>query len=166
MCKTIDLYLSLGSNLGDRKALLNEALKEIEQEIGMVFAQSSFYETEPWGFNSDHFFLNIVVGVRTRLEPSEILEKSKEIEKRMGREPVVKGTYEDRPIDIDLLFYGKEIMHDTSLILPHPRLHLRRFVLDPLNEIAPDFMHPELNKTIRELRNELLSEEEHGTDKY
>ncbi|MDD6210246.1 MAG: 2-amino-4-hydroxy-6-hydroxymethyldihydropteridine diphosphokinase [Bacteroidales bacterium] len=166
MCKTIDLYLSLGSNLGDRKALLNEAVKEIEQELGMVFAQSSFYETEPWGFNSDHFFLNIVVGVRTGLKPSEILRRSKEIEKRMGRGPVVKGMYEDRPIDIDLLFYGKEIMHDTALILPHPRLHLRRFVLDPLNEIAPDFMHPELNKTIRELRNELLSEEEHGTDKY
>lgn len=152
----VNLYLSLGSNLGDRKTLLSTAVARLEQRVGRLFAHSSFYETEPWGFDSDHLFLNISVGIYTKMQPLEVLKECKNIEMEMGRSPSIRGVYEDRPIDIDLLFYGDWVIEAPLLVLPHPKLHLRRFVLDPLCEIAPDFMHPVLKKTIRELKERLL----------
>ena len=154
---TVDLYLSLGSNLGDRKVLLDSAVEYLKQRVGRVFARSSFYETKPWGFKSDHLFLNISVGIYTKMGPLAVLKECKNIETEMGRNPIVKkDIYEDRPIDIDLLFYSGCVIETPILVVPHPRLHLRQFVLDPLCEIAPDFIHPVLKRTVRELKERLL----------
>ena len=150
-----DVYLSLGSNLGDRKKNLDEAVEKLDKETGTVFAYSSFYETAPWGFKSEHLFLNRAIGLRTELSPFELFEKSKKIEREMGRNPLPEEKYKDRPIDIDLLFYGNEVISSPLLEIPHPRLHLRAFVLEPLSEIASQFVHPKLKKTIEEIRKEL-----------
>ena len=154
--KYTEVYFSLGSNLGNRKQNLNRAVEELEKRAGMVFARSSFYETVPWGFESEHLFLNIAVGLKTELSPFGLLEESKKIECEMGRVPSPEEKYEDRPIDIDLLFYGDKEITSPLLEIPHPRLHLRDFVLEPLNEIAPQFLHPKLKKTIEEIRKQYI----------
>ena len=146
-------YLSLGSNLGDRERILFEAVNRLEKEAGGVFARSSFYETEPWGFASEYLFLNAVIGIKTTLDPFALLDACKRIEGEMGRRKTEGRGYSDRPIDIDLLLYGKEEIKTRDLEIPHPKLHLRRFVLDPLSEIAPRVMHPVLGKAIEELLN-------------
>lgn len=151
-----NVFLSLGSNLGDRGENLQKALADIEDKIGKVIATSSFYVTEPVGFESENDFLNAVCEVRTKLQPSEILEISQSIEKDMGRsEKSENKVYLDRIIDIDLLLYDDEILKSPDLILPHPHLHERLFVLQPLAEIAGEFMHPVLHKTINQIKEEL-----------
>lgn len=151
-----NVFLSLGSNLGDRGENLQKALADIEDKIGKVIATSSFYVTEPVGFESENDFLNAVCEVRTKLQPSEILEISQSIEKDMGRsEKSENKVYLDRIIDIDLLLYDDEILKSDDLILPHPHLHERLFVLQPLAEIAGEFMHPVLHKTINQIKEEL-----------
>ena len=147
------VYLSLGSNLGNRERLLIEAVNRLEKEAGSVFARSSFYETEPWGFVSEYLFLNAVVGIETELGPFALLEACKRIEHEMGRRQIEGEDYNDRPIDIDLLLYGTDEIKTPRLEVPHPKLHLRRFVLEPLLEIAPQIIHPVLGKTIEELLN-------------
>ena len=144
-------YFSLGSNLGDRERFLNEAIVRLEKEAGRVFVRSSFYETESWGFASAHLFLNMAVGVETELDPFALLEVCKQIEREMGRRQTEGESYEDRPIDIDLLLYGMDEIKTPRLEVPHPKLHLRRFVLEPLLEIAPQVVHPVLGKTAEEL---------------
>lgn len=133
------LYLSLGTNLGDRRENLSQALTLIAREVGTVVASSDIIETEPWGFDSGNTFLNMVAKVETDLEPLEALHATQDIERRLGRsEKTVNGEYHDRLIDIDLLIYDDVVMNTPELTLPHPHMYERQFVLRPLAQIAPE----------------------------
>ena len=132
------LYLSLGSNLGDRAENLNRAIALIGERVGEVQRVSSFIETEPWGFKSKHPFLNAACLVLTTLSPEECLKATQQIERELGRKRKSKdGVYHDRPIDIDLLMYGDLTLSTPKLTLPHPRMKERDFVMIPLREILP-----------------------------
>lgn len=129
-------YLSLGSNLGDKRQNLKSAIEEIEKQIGHVVRQSAFIETEPWGFDSDNGFVNAAVCVETELTPLQVLHTTQGIERSLGRrEKSVNGEYHDRIIDIDILLYGDERINEPGLIIPHPLMHERDFVMIPLMEI-------------------------------
>ncbi|MTK54538.1 2-amino-4-hydroxy-6-hydroxymethyldihydropteridine diphosphokinase [Paludibacter sp.] len=145
------VYLSLGSNLGDKQRNLSVAISEIEQRCGKVELCSSFYSTPPWGFNSNNEFVNLALSITTTLEPLDLLNVLKHIEQVSGRQQKAKSGYEDRPLDIDILFYDNSIINSETLTVPHPRLHLRLFVLVPMNEIAPQLIHPIFHKTIETL---------------
>ena len=141
-------FLSLGSNLGDRAALLNTSLNRLETEGVRVARRSSIHETEPQDYLNQPKFLNIAVQVETDLTALELLAAIQKIETEMGRQRTIpKGP---RTIDIDILFYANEIIATPDLEIPHPRLTERRFVLDPLSEIAPDLHHPATGQTVRE----------------
>ncbi len=141
-------YLSLGSNLGDREGNLRDAIGRLGA-VGNVDAVSSFYETEPVDFLDQPWFLNCVVLLETDLAPKILIQRLLEIERAMGRERLQpKGP---RLIDIDILLFSDEMINRPGLTIPHPALHERRFVLEPLAEIAPDLVHPVLKKTTREL---------------
>lgn len=144
------VYLLTGGNLGDRYSLLERAKKIIVEKIGKIVKESSIYETTPWGFNSEQDFLNQVLIVSTDLSPKKVLNKCFEIEKELGRVRQSEQ-YSSRTIDIDILFYNDEIIHEQELIIPHERLHERRFTMEPLVEISPEYTHPKLNKTLSEL---------------
>ena len=134
------LFLSLGSNLGDRDAVLRRAIALIGERVGTVERVSSFIETEPWGFRSEHPFLNAACMVRTMLSPFECLEQTQRIERELGRTSKSQdGIYHDRPIDIDLLLYGDLHISTPTLTLPHPLMLQRDFVMVPLREILPEF---------------------------
>ena len=146
------VYLGLGTNLGDKEQNLRMSIKKIEERIGNVVSLSAFYATAPWGFSSDNSFLNAAVCVETTLLPLQVLEETQRIERELGRtEKSVNGLYADRLIDIDLLLYDDRVMDAEGLILPHPLMTERRFVMEPLSEIAPDVVHPVLHKTMKEL---------------
>ena len=146
------IYLSIGSNKGNRYSFIKEALRLIRKDIGKVFLISKTYETKSWGFHSDDF-INICIMIKSELLPAELLNKLKNIEDRIGR---IRNSTKilAREIDIDILFYSDKIVDHKDLIIPHPRLHLRNFVLYPLNDIASDFIHPILLKSINELLEE------------
>lgn len=146
------VYLGLGTNLGDKEQNLRMSVKKIEERIGNVVSLSAFYATAPWGFFSENSFLNAAVCVETTLLPLQVLEETQRIERELGRtEKSVNGLYADRLIDIDLLLYDDRVMDAERLILPHPLMTERRFVMEPLSEIAPDVVHPVLHKTMKEL---------------
>ena len=146
------VYLGLGTNLGDKEQNLRMSIKKIEERIGNVVSLSAFYATAPWGFSSENSFLNAAVCVETTLLPLQVLEETQRIERELGRtEKSVNGLYADRLIDIDLLLYDDRVMDAEGLILPHPLMTERRFVMEPLSEIAPDVVHPVLHKTMKEL---------------
>ncbi len=148
------VYLGLGTNLGDKRKNLNDAVTLIKERIGTVVSLSSFYETAPWGFQSDNSFLNAAIGVDTSLSPVALLRITQAIEKQLGRlHKSVQKVYHDRPIDIDILLYGEEVYESDELLIPHPEMAERRFVMEPLVEIAPEALHPLYCKTIRELWN-------------
>ena len=149
------VYLLLGSNLGNRKEILDKAIKLLSQKVGVVILQSKDYETSPWGVTDQPDFLNLVVSIKTKLKPLQILEITQSIENQLGR--IRKEKWGARLIDIDVLFYGNEIIDEPNLKIPHPLLQERDFTLSPLAEIAPDFVHPVLGKTILELREKLIS---------
>ncbi len=174
------LYLLIGGNQGDRKALLQQSTDLIQQRIGSVVAVSRLYETEPWGDFGEQTpgtgrFLNAALLVDTPLLPHESLLQALEIERLLGRQrPILSSApaddsreerhtspnntchriYSSRPIDIDVIFYDNKIIDTPDLVIPHPRMHLRRFVLQPLCDIAPDYIHPILNKSLEQLLSE------------
>jgi len=145
------VFLSLGSNIGDRLHFLVAAKKEINIKIGSIICESSIYEAESWGFSTENFFLNQVIKVNTTLSAIEILNEIKNIEILLGRTRKDINSYEDRIIDIDILFYDNLIINLENLKVPHPLIPMRRFVLEPLNEICADYNHPGYNKKISQL---------------
>ncbi len=142
------VYLSLGTNIGNRAANLKQAVSLLPPQM-TVKARSQIYETPPWGYTEQDQFLNQVVKVTTYLEPDKLLKHIKRMEVVMGRKSSFR--YGPRLIDIDILFYDDEILDTPSLVIPHPNLHERGFVLLPLMDIAPDLVHPVKKKSIREL---------------
>lgn len=147
-------YLCLGGNLGDREALLKAAIEEIKKRVGEVSAISGIYETEAWGVTNQQAYLNVCVEVNTQQTSEQLITSLLSIESDLGRKRDVYHTYEPRTIDLDILFFNDEILELNHLVVPHPRLHLRKFVLIPLNDIAPNYVHPVFQKTITELLNE------------
>ena len=148
----IEVYLGLGSNVGDREANLRKALGLLGEHVA-IETTSSLYDTEPWGYLDQPRFLNCVCLGWTSLSPLSLLEEIKSIEARMGREPTFAGG--PRLIDVDILFYGQEIVREIGLDVPHPRLEERTFVLVPLVEMAPDCVHPLLNMKVSEVLRRL-----------
>ena len=133
------VYLGIGTNLGNRTANIQQAIDKISKQAGTLLACSSFMETAPWGFHSQHMFLNIVVAIDTLYTPHELLHITQSIEKDMGRtHKTVNSNYTDRVIDIDILLYGEESIQTPDLIIPHPLIMQRDFVYRPLFEIAPE----------------------------
>ena len=150
------IYLGLGTNIGNKEENLTRAIEKLSLAFGKCQAVSSFMETEPWGFESCNSFLNCCVAFETTLTPLELLDITERIERELGR--TVKsdgGIYHDRIIDIDILLYGREIVKEERLTIPHPLMHKRMFVLQPLAEIAPEALHPILHKSIGQLLEEL-----------
>lgn len=153
------VYLSLGTNLGNKEENLRTAMTLIEEQVGTITSQSALYASAPWGFDSENTFLNNAISVETSLTPEELLSTTQRIEHTLGRtHKSVDGQYSDRLIDIDILLYDDVVMHTPSLTLPHPLMHRRLFVLEPLSEIAPTMIHPLLQKDITTLCNELKAE--------
>jgi len=146
-----EVYLCLGGNLGNCLATFEQVCALIEQTVGEVKNQSSLYQSQAWGMEGAPDFLNQVIRIETKVSVEELLIFLLEIEKKLGRERTETTAYQSRLIDIDILFFNKKIIKTETLEIPHPRLHLRKFVLEPLNEIAPNFIHPVLNKSISEL---------------
>lgn len=153
-------YLSLGSNQGDRIGYIQQAtsLLNLTDNIAIV-RTSAFYESEPWNMSTETWFVNAVIEIKTSLTPKELLTECRRIERQLGRTPKESTGYADRTIDIDILFYGKEIIQEENLTIPHKYLHLRAFTLVPLLELIPDFEHPVLHKTISELHSDLENPE-------
>jgi 2-amino-4-hydroxy-6-hydroxymethyldihydropteridine diphosphokinase len=151
------IYLSLGSNVGEREAHLHEAIRRLGSE-GRVVAVSSIYETEPVEFADQPWFLNCIVALETDATPEQLIAGLLRIERDMGRQRVQKKG--PRTIDLDVVLFGDLILDSPGLTIPHPAMHERRFVLEPLAEIAPDVRHPVLNKTVRELLAELTAGQE------
>ncbi|MBT8220613.1 MAG: 2-amino-4-hydroxy-6-hydroxymethyldihydropteridine diphosphokinase [Bacteroidia bacterium] len=149
MSKGHILYLSTGSNIGNRKDNLARAYQLIQDRIGTVIRQSSLYETEAWGIQNQRVFFNQILYIHTKLSVEEVLECMKDIESEMGR--IREDKWKERIIDIDILFYDDLIYESPDLTVPHPHLHNRNFILVPFLEIAPEYVHPKLNQSMREL---------------
>ena len=150
--ETVIAYLGLGSNLGDRKENLDRALEYLSQRLRLI-GKSSVYDTEPMENATQPRFLNMVCQVKTMLKPEDLLTLAKGIERKIGRQPGRPNS--PRPIDIDILFYGQTVINEKNLVIPHPRLHKRRFVLVPLDEIAPHAIHPGFGVSVRGLLDRL-----------
>lgn len=144
------LYLLLGGNLGDKETIFSEVKRLLKEKVGEITARSNIYETEPWGFESEDMFWNQALEISTSLSPLEVLRKTQQTEAELGR--IRKSDrYDSRMIDIDILFFDNQIIEFENLTVPHPRILERKFVLMPLAEIAPTFVHPIFQKTIGQL---------------
>lgn len=150
------VYFLLGSNLGDRNLYLKEARLLLQETIGKQMRASSIYETQSWGIDGLPDYLNQVIETETLLEPEIILTKTQFIEQKLHRERTIR--WHSRTIDIDILFYGKHIINLPQLKIPHPQLHNRLFTLAPLDELVPDLIHPELQKTVHKLKREIKND--------
>ncbi|MDD4819419.1 MAG: 2-amino-4-hydroxy-6-hydroxymethyldihydropteridine diphosphokinase [Flavobacteriales bacterium] len=148
-------YLSLGGNIGDTTSILKKAIDDLAEKIGAVEKVSSFLRTAPWGFHAENDFINVAVILVSEKKPQDVLSLILEIEKKYGRErsDAEKG-YQSRPLDIDIIFIDYLLINTETLTVPHPLAHRRCFVLKPLCEIAPDFIHPTLCKSIKCLLDE------------
>ncbi len=151
------VYIGLGSNLGDREEIIAQAIAQIGKQIGSIAATSSLYTTEPWGYESTHPFCNAVIAVDTELSPDKLLLATQAIEREQGSNihRDSEGNYIDRTLDLDILDYDGIILETPSLTLPHPRMHLREFVLAPLAEITSEWKHPLLEITASQLLTDL-----------
>jgi len=147
------VFLLLGGNIGDRLAYLQTAVDQLAQKVGKLIQKSSIYETQAWGKTTEPDYLNQVLLLETNLAPQDILNEILKIELELGRKREEK--WGSRTMDIDILFFDNEIINEAALIIPHPELHKRRFTLEPLSEIAPELVHPLLNKSILQLKNNL-----------
>ncbi len=151
------IYLSLGSNVGDREHQLREAIRRLAT-VGTISAVSSFYETEPVEFTEQPWFMNVAAKFESSLSAAALMSEILIIEQAMGRRRVQKKG--PRTIDIDILLFGDDVLQSEAVTVPHPAMQARRFVLEPLAEIAPDAVHPVLHKTIRELRDALGNDQQ------
>lgn len=149
------VYLGLGTNIGNRRGNLVKAAALLAERVGDILALSGFMETEPWGFDSENLFLNAAIKMETPLTPDELLSATQAIEREMGREKKSDGSYHDRVIDIDILLYDNRVIEQPGLIVPHPLMQERLFVMAPLAEIAPFERHPLLGQTFMELADSL-----------
>ena len=146
------VYLCLGSNLGDKQTHIKKALALITERAGAILSLSGFYETQPWGYDSPETYQNVAVAIQTDLDPVTLLSVTQSIEREVGRQhKTIGGAYHDRVIDIDILLYDDLLLQSPTLTIPHPLMHRRSFVLQPMNEIAPHIIHPVLQKTVTEL---------------
>jgi 2-amino-4-hydroxy-6-hydroxymethyldihydropteridine diphosphokinase len=154
------VYLSLGSNKGDRIGYVQQAagLLNAEDRITLI-RTSAFYETEPWNMNTKTWFVNAVIEIKTDLPPKELLNICQRIEKQLGREEKTTNNYQDRTIDIDILFYNKDIINEENLTIPHKYVHLRAFTLVPMMELNSEYVHPVLHKNIVEMHSDLENPE-------
>ena len=143
--------LLLGSNLGDGQLLFQHVISMIDERLGKLEMQSALYQSPPWGFEHENNFINQVLIMNTEKDSEQVLQSCLQIEVDLGRKKRKTQGYVARIIDIDVLFLNDEVIETETLVLPHPRLHLRKFTLLPLAELIPDFVHPTLNKTIQEL---------------
>ena len=141
-------YLALGTNIGNKRRNMITAAALLAERVGDVLALSGFYETEPWGFQSENTFLNAALQLDTSLSPLELLKATQEIEIEMGHTQKSNGAYHDRIIDIDILLYDNLVLQTPELTLPHPLMHERLFVMEPLAEIAPNVIHPVFKKPV------------------
>lgn len=154
------VYLSLGSNKGDRIGYVQQAASLLSADKDITLVRSSaFYETEPWNMSTKTWFVNAVIEVKTKYTPQELLEICQRIEGQLGRSSKTTTNYEDRTIDIDILFYNKDIVNENNLTIPHKYVHLRAFTLVPMLELNSEFIHPVLNKNIIEMHNDLENPE-------
>lgn len=144
------IYLHIGSNLGNRKDYLDRAIQLIREQIGEIPKLSHVYETEAWGKTDQPAFLNQALQIQTQLFPDELMNQLKKIEEQMGR--IRQEKWGPRLIDLDMIFYDDLIFEIEGLIIPHPRMHIRNFVLIPMMDLNPDFSHPIFRQTIRELK--------------
>ena len=145
-------FILFGSNMGDKNKIYAQACLLINNRCGRIVAQSSAYESEPWGFDAKEWFLNRLIIVETELEPEAMMRQLLDIEAELGRvRHSEAGGYTSRTADLDILYYGSRIVLTDSLTIPHPRLHQRRFALLPLCELVPEFVHPAFNMTQTEL---------------
>lgn len=148
----VKAFFCIGSNQGNRIQNLYEAILLLSS-FGSIIKKSSVYETEPWGFKHPINFLNIVIIIETKQIPEAVIKRTQEFETQIGRQRTDINGYTARKIDIDILFYNQKIIETSSLTIPHPRLHIRRFVMEPLFELVPDFVHPVFKKKVKELYN-------------
>lgn len=144
-------YLSLGSNLGDKTSFLRSAIDQINRSCGKVEACSSFYSSAPWGFESSNDFINIAIILNTSFAPEKLLHRLQKIEILAGRTKKSDNYYHDRVLDIDIICFDDMIKNTPDLIIPHPHMQSRRFVLQPFADIAPHYTHPVFNKNIQQL---------------
>jgi 2-amino-4-hydroxy-6-hydroxymethyldihydropteridine diphosphokinase len=153
------IYCSLGSNMGDRLNNLARGVECLTHEKIKVVAQSSIYETSPWGVDSQDMYLNQVIGIETNISPEDLIKIIQNCERKLGRNSK-QGHMQARVLDIDIIFYGDQIISTPNIELPHPRMHQRMFVLIPLLELDEDFVHPVMGKAVWELYNECRDESE------
>ncbi|HJM16680.1 MAG TPA: 2-amino-4-hydroxy-6-hydroxymethyldihydropteridine diphosphokinase, partial [Flavobacteriales bacterium] len=146
------VYIQLGSNIGERESFITKSMYKVEDDIGKIITASSIFETTAWGNENQNNFLNSVIEIKTPFDAFTILQKSQEIENNLGRERSDK--WGERTIDIDILFYNNKIINTKELTVPHPLIQKRKFVLVPLSEIAPNYIHPILKKNISTLLSE------------